>query len=980
MAFQPNAFQGDAFQTDGQAQPGALKETLSTSDQIAHSVVPQTSGLIRVHAAEIVAPALQAPPALRTLADSVETTDFIDHSAGEEGLRTLTDEVSTSDEVVAIAPPQDREAEAGETIPTSDYALVSTTAAEDVYGDIPTGWLPALTSPVGAGDTELEVSSPPSTFTDPFVIVVVDEQMLVTGVSGNTLTVERAYNGTTATGHSSGISVKPAQVSITVNGVGIAAFVDFRASRFSTRAANANPGQCEIRVKDVNRALGFTVGHEIVVRFRGVRVWGGYVVGIKREYAFAGGTGQTLQPRYLIIEGVDYNILLKRRIFYDKADPTNMAVRKWKNGTADSSVIGEVVSNHLDLFNDGLSFDIRHVGTPALPTTSCNPDAPDHFRAGSGGWTWGDVMAALTHQTGAVYYIDPDKVFRHVDDSTKQSRFGFDGLSDSPSGSLIGYRDAEIDFDGTKLTNDMYVWGIGQGAPHAVLGRSSSAQSIAEHGLWQQAELRLDMYCQESVEKRAQTWVAGSPQNRRGHKDDKVSVRATVFVPYFRVADVITFESTTFGVSDTMPVRAAEITFPTPWDIQCVLAVGHEIDQPWSTFEFLFPQLDMEFGGVDPWEGLPGLTDPPWNLIFPPVEPWDPCIDGGGGGGGGDGVDCTIDEFEEPKGPYPVATAINDFDIGSPRWFQTFATQAGTQSGTVEVVDGHLSVKLSAGSAQAGASVLVANAPEVYEVEVAFAFTHIPLIPYLGDGETEMNTANRIFLEVVASPALYSRVVISRTYRNGQFQPHWVGPDGEEYPFNPVANATYRLKLQYDSVTGTSRAKLWNGPNEPGWMASQQVGIVDPNTLQLQPIFIQHSAGNGDQGDEHDYLYGWRIYYVRDNACADPCAGIEPGELADPQVGVGPVTGEFPLRQAQTDGSTYLFTKHQFQPDSSEVWVDGMRLRLGFDYQEYPRSRTIHLGDHIDVGGSEAMDPPKVIIVNYVIWTIDHPAPTQEPV
>jgi hypothetical protein len=517
-----------------------------------------------------------------------------------------------------------------EDLDTVDWIVSSGTTTTPVYGQDPNGYQPELAAPIDDNDTTITVTRPLPAGTDlPILVYINGEYVLVTAVSldGLTWTVVRGQNGSTAAGHGSFSPILPANTTISVGGLQIGADVIYNRTRLTTYA-NGKVGTGEIWVRDVERTRSFTTGAEVVVRHRNVRIWGGYVVNIKRSYPFPGGTGDpTDEPRYLILEVVDYNILLQKRIYHDKDTPTHMKVKQWPNGTADDLVIGHMLAHFLNIGGDGLSFDLHHVGTPGLHVESCDPNHTDYFQIAWAGYTWGDAMRAIANETGAIYYIDPDKVFRYVDDSTKQTAFGYSGLSDAPGGTVIGYRDFELSHDGSKLVNEQFTWGVGQGATAPVLGHKSDEGSITEHGLWQQAELRYDMYCQGTVDLRADTWLHGSPQNRRGHKSDKVAARATVFVPYFRVADVISLESTTFDIDLlAIPVRGSEITFPTPWDIQNVLTISHEKDTPWEAFEFAFPDFDLDFRIPDFDFGIGGgfPTNDPCEDFVPNCEPCDP--------------------------------------------------------------------------------------------------------------------------------------------------------------------------------------------------------------------------------------------------------------------------------------------------------------------------------------------------------------------
>ena len=597
-AFQSGAFQSDAFQ-------------IAPFSPSAHAGVATGTGGASTPLAAIHTNA-SAGSGVGAAYDAIVSTDHIGLAGHASGTGTAHDATVTIAVRTGLAAGTGAAYDASISF-VDDYASLP-------EGDIATGYMPPLAAPIDDDDTTIIVTTPSSSTPDePFVVLIDDEQVLVTDVSGTTWTVVRGYNDTVATSHGSGAYARPALARVTVNGVDTTAHVHYGRSRFTT-AANGQAGTAEIWVRDLERTRSFTTGKEVVVSFRGIRMWGGYVATVRRQFVFDSGTGIVGdEPRWLILDCVDYNVLFNKRIFFDPADTDDMAVKHWPNGTRDELVISELVNNYLTLGDDGLSFDIRHVGTPALPQINCNPLAPDEFGIGSAGWTWGEVMASIISQTGAVYYIDPDKVFRYVDDSTKQSRFGWSGLSDAPNDTTtIGYRDAEFALDGARLLNDQLQWGAGQGSDSMVFSRVTDSASVTTHGLWQGGELRFDMYCQDSVDLRAQTWVYGSPQNRRGGKDDRFFSRVTVREPYFRVADVVSLASTEFGFTQIAPVRHSEITFPTPWDIKCILTIAHELDAPWQTFEFWFPQFSFDPPQID-WKDPPGIPWPePWG-------PFDPC-------------------------------------------------------------------------------------------------------------------------------------------------------------------------------------------------------------------------------------------------------------------------------------------------------------------------------------------------------------------
>jgi hypothetical protein len=192
----------------------------------------------------------------------------------------------------------------------------------------------------------------------------------------------------------------------------------------------------------------------------------------------------------------------------------------------------------------------------------------------------------------------------------------FIGLVGSAGGESIGYRELEIDFDGSALRNDALCWGVGQGSLVPVFSRVEDATSIAAHNRWQVGSMSGSIWRQATIDQVADTYVYGSPQNKRGGKDDAVAIKCTVFEPSFRVAQKVPFESVVFGYSDVIPIRYQKITFPSHQKVRFDLILSHEIDDPWTVFEFWFPDWRFDVprcpdGSFPPCIDFPPLQLPP---------------------------------------------------------------------------------------------------------------------------------------------------------------------------------------------------------------------------------------------------------------------------------------------------------------------------------------------------------------------------------
>lgn len=381
-------------------------------------------------------------------------------------------------------------------------------------------------------------------------------------------------------------------VHIRVNGIDITEKVAFDDATF-TMAVNGFPGSFRIRVRDTEHTRSFTTGAEVTLDIDGVRRFGGYLMAVTRLFAFPydDTTDPTSVARYFVLTGVDYNILFAKRILYDKARPANINLRAWPVGSRDDIIIRYVFDHYTDLGADGVTYDgVQHIGSPN----------PDHAGVvGSGGLTFGDAMREINRLLSGVWYIDAYKDLKFVDvDEPTASK----SLTDRPSGPTeVGYRDFTHVESGAALINDALVWGAGQGSPRVRFGRATDAASIAEHGLWQSGEFTTALYKQASVDERADTIVYGTPQSKRGGKDDHVGWMATTYDRSFSAGQKVDIESEIFGVQDVVPIRRLTITFPTPTDPKFQLAISHDVDVPWNFFEFppfhIFePNID---GGVD---------------------------------------------------------------------------------------------------------------------------------------------------------------------------------------------------------------------------------------------------------------------------------------------------------------------------------------------------------------------------------------------
>jgi hypothetical protein len=194
----------------------------------------------------------------------------------------------------------------------------------------------------------------------------------------------------------------------------------------------------------------------------------------------------------------------------------------------------------------------------------------------------------------------------HVDDLLIES----ETTPVPPTPNSVGYREMEILYDGTALINDQLAWGMGYGSDVPVFVRNQDSASQALHGLWQAGTTRYGIYKQATINRVAASIVDGSPQSKRGAKDDRKAVMITTYQPGFLPSQKVDFTSEVWGFNDVIPIRKMEVTFEAPNDPKFALVLSHEIDTP--------------FGFVDPFSL--SYSFPPFPAIPPfPVSQVDSC-------------------------------------------------------------------------------------------------------------------------------------------------------------------------------------------------------------------------------------------------------------------------------------------------------------------------------------------------------------------
>lgn len=400
---------------------------------------------------------------------------------------------------------------------------------------------------------------------------------------------------------------------ITYDGTDITDDVRLSSASF-TYQVNGSPGTMSIEVKDPEHTYVFEAGKELTLDIDGERFWGGYVTQAALRYPLPvmDSVNPSTVARFWALAGVDYNILFQKRIVYDPADPAGHIDFHYAVGTYDDTIINDIFDNFLDLDDDGLSRSgvtrvaVVTVDIPGV-TSGKGTLLKGKSSVANAGYTWKQAMDIISRATGAVYYIDPYKVLHYVDvDTPNADRI----LTDLPQTPVhLGLQSYRLLNDGTKLVNDMMVWGAA--TKPIVFAREEDAASIAEHGRWQQGLFTTGIMNQATADLVAESYVEGTPQSQRGGKDDAISVMARVFEPELHIGEKVSTYLNIYGFSDVLPIRRMTITFANPRQAIFDIILSHAIDAPWSIYER--PPLDYN---------LPGFVwDPP---KFPPPD----CIAG----------------------------------------------------------------------------------------------------------------------------------------------------------------------------------------------------------------------------------------------------------------------------------------------------------------------------------------------------------------
>lgn len=389
-------------------------------------------------------------------------------------------------------------------------------------------------------------------------------------------------------------------IDIKLDGVSIVDDVLIADAKF-TALADGQPGPCSITVKNDKGQYApgdFVMGQTLELYIDGQREWDGWLFDFKRTWPFeVMDTSSPLQvPKYWKLRGFDRNLLFQKRFLYDQNDPDNEnGLPEYAIGTTDKAALLDICANYVHLSGTGLSTSgIKEV---------ISPSQGGKFILGYVGAPWGLAFDDCAKMSGAVFYIDPDRVIHYRGDTDVNAPWD---LTDNPGDGDEGYAQFLWTDDFTDCATEAFVWGAGYGSKYPVLAHAES--NIDTYGRWQWADIFVGAYKQATVNKRANTYLRGSPGHRRGHDEPVPVVTLTQYKPGMRCGMVANVISEIHEVSDSLPCRRLDITFPTPTSVKYDMEMTLKIDAPFSAPDLWRLQDWRDRSDDDPPSAPPGGT------------------------------------------------------------------------------------------------------------------------------------------------------------------------------------------------------------------------------------------------------------------------------------------------------------------------------------------------------------------------------------
>ena len=686
----------------------------------------------------------------------------------------------------------------------------------------------------------------------------------------------------------------PVAFKILVDGLDITYSCDIARTSFEMHAGPL-PGTAKVYVLDTDHTRSIATGSEITLDIEEFRQWGGYVTSITSEFAFPvdDTSDPAATPRYFVLNCSDYNILFSKRFIRNKADSTKR-VPKYAVGTKDSQIVIDMFNKYLDVDDDGLTYNrVQHVGTPQEDGSGSPAVA---------GMSWGTAMKNTALLPGAIYYIDAAKDLSYADVDVFDAPFS---LSDVPDGvSSFGYRQMSITEDGTMLANDAFVWGTGLGQNKMTFKNYENSDSQGEHGLWQWADYRQDLYRPQSVLKRATTYVEGSTQNNRGHKDPAVTIRCTIFKPGLRAGMKTRFICSVHDFDDVIPIRSLRVKFINNTEAVYELVLAHYLDEAWNTAEF--PPLEGPHL-TRHCETLT-VTDGKVTTTYPYIESTVTVYSQ-------DGEEITWEEdADDDSGksvfvqPVETRTAYwkDDFlrieENGWGNGWYTWPDNSGPRGGspwvTVSAGKGHFYWPIGSTAEFTAHRFVEEVAGPKWVATIKFRFTHMPTSEWEAFNYYMHPQLQITFRPGVLRSPNFGQVTISpisgppvQAVPQSEIRCHGSPP----YFINPSfwqSNSDYYFSVLNDRTNNLSGAKVWRvGTDEPDWMAVRHAipeeDLEELTLGDLRRFVIGSSFGDAEFTSTEILSFDWVSFGPPLEEVVIVCYGVQGNIEFEPPGGYG---------------------------------------------------------------------------------------------
>ena len=412
-------------------------------------------------------------------------------------------------------------------------------------------------------------------------------------------------------------------ITIRVAGGDISKDVIYAETSF-TSSAMAQPGTCNIGVRDPNDAYDFTEGAIVQLLIDGTMRWQGYAFDVEMGYVIEDDEAY----RRWTLSGVDLNILLDKLILYNRSYPTRYpdggGAFKRKRVTEDGQKYGwQVVVPRYT--NDG--YYIKHI----LDDTDLDRVSPAITYKGAGarienvgmisvdgpitppssGAPIRSVLADVSKRVDAslpgstIWYISPDGYLVYGPQDTNYAPFWVgDGDPSSYIGGVQGenVRSLRLSKGISSIKNDVIIW-AGDLNPQPksrqqkLLYRHKVNQSSVDtYGRFQYSEIVNGRWTQAALNARANRVV-----NQEGVPSGTVSF--ITYRPGLYPGQIIWVWSSAHGITENYPIRTISYRFPLPDIVEYQVSCSYDTQDPWG----LLMALKQPAGR--------GLTRPTFNVI-----------------------------------------------------------------------------------------------------------------------------------------------------------------------------------------------------------------------------------------------------------------------------------------------------------------------------------------------------------------------------